>query len=140
MALPGLLIVFSLFGYLIIDCFHMSFNQVKPMLHIYKYVGLKNYINAFKDEDFIQAIFRNVVYTVVVVIFSLLIGMIEALIVNKKFRGNAFIRIIFIAPMILIPAATGIIWIMLYNTDFGWINQFISFLGGTRFPFLGSKD
>jgi multiple sugar transport system permease protein len=135
---PAIIFVFGIFGYLLFRVFQMSFFEYKPLLHIYNFVGLKNYIYTLSDKYFIGAISRNIIYTIVVVFFSFVIGMIEALIINSNFRGNSILRVVFMVPMMFIPAAAGVVWIMLYNTDFGWVNQLISIFGGTRISFLAS--
>jgi len=138
MALPAITIVFGLFGYLLIHVVYLSFRSYNPLLRINNFVGLENYIEILQDSVFLMAILRNVIYTGLAVGAGFFIAMGMALLVNMGFKGARVLRVIAITPMLLMPAAAGVIWVMLYNFDFGMINHILEFLGLSRQAFLAT--
>ncbi|WP_295152336.1 carbohydrate ABC transporter permease [uncultured Ruminococcus sp.] len=84
-----------------------SFNETKvqPGGMEMKYIGWKNYINAFrKDQDYSLALVdmlkNTALRTPLIIIFSIFI----ALVLNQKFKGRTFARAVFFLPVII---ATG---------------------------------
>lgn len=84
-----------------------SFNETKvqPGGMEMKYIGWKNYVNAFrKDQDYSLALIdmlkNTALRTPLIIIFSIFI----ALVLNQKFRGRTFARAVFFLPVII---ATG---------------------------------
>ncbi|MBQ8967026.1 sugar ABC transporter permease [Ruminococcus sp.] len=84
-----------------------SFNETKvqPGGMEMKYIGFKNYVNAFrKDQDYSLALVdmlkNTALRTPLIIIFSIFI----ALVLNQKFKGRTFARAVFFLPVII---ATG---------------------------------
>ena len=84
-----------------------SFNETKvqPGGMEMKYIGWKNYVNAFrKDQDYSLALVdmlkNTALRTPLIIIFSIFI----ALVLNQKFKGRTFSRAVFFLPVII---ATG---------------------------------
>ncbi|EGC03928.1 MULTISPECIES: sugar ABC transporter permease [Ruminococcus] len=84
-----------------------SFNEthVQPGGMEMKYIGWKNYVNAFrKDQDYSLALVdmlkNTALRTPLIIIFSIFI----ALVLNQKFKGRTFARAVFFLPVII---ATG---------------------------------
>ena len=91
----------------LIESLIYSFNQtsVQPGGMEMKYIGFKNYVNAFrKDQDYSLALVdmlkNTALRTPLIIIFSIFI----ALVLNQKFHGRTFARAVFFLPVII---ATG---------------------------------
>lgn len=76
----------------------------------YKIVGLINYINAFKDSRFLNAIRFNVVYMVLLVVLTLIISMVLALMINRIKWFSTLFRSIYFLPAVLSLVTVGLIW------------------------------
>jgi len=93
------------------------------------FVGLDNYVKMFLDGDVWQALLNTGKYAIIEVPFSIAIGLIVAVLLNRKMRGRTAFRTIFFLPMVAAPAGVAMVWRWLYNTEFGLINQLLSKVG-----------
>lgn len=93
------------------------------------YVGLKNYITAFKDEYFRQAIWTTLKFTIVSVFFELILGFFVALLLNSIRKGREIYFSIIIVPMMISAVAVGLIWRLLLHPDLGIVNYMLSRIG-----------
>lgn len=118
----------------------MSFTNLDFLKNTNDYVGFTNYIRALRDPEFYQALLRNIIYVVVVVIFNFFLGFGMALVCNERFRGNRILRATITLPMLLIPTAAAVLWRFLYNFDIGLINKLLAFLRIGSVNWLGSAN
>jgi multiple sugar transport system permease protein len=87
--------------------------------------GLGNYLDAFTDPRFLNALKVTFIFVGAAVVIEFLVGLGIALLVNRKFWAKrVFVSLIYI-PMIMAPIAVALMWRMLYNADFGPINYFL---------------
>src|SRR5437660_10815826 len=63
-----------------------------------KFVGIENYRAIFSDPFFRQAVWTSVKMTVLAVVLSLIIGTLFAILLDRKFFGQGFIRTLLITP------------------------------------------
>jgi raffinose/stachyose/melibiose transport system permease protein len=83
------------------------------------FVGVRNYRIAFGDPVFVQAIEHTLILTGLALIVQGPLSLGIALLLNRKFRGRAFMRLIIFAPYVLPPAVTAVMWsLMLYPGGF----------------------
>ncbi len=95
------------------------------------FAGLDNYVTAFTDEALRSSIVNTVVLTATVVIVSLLLGLGLALLLDRSFRGRAFVRTILIAPFLVVPVAAALVWKhALYNPEYGLLNGTLNAVWG----------
>ena len=73
-------------------------------------VGFKNYSFAFHDQYFIHAIEHTLILTVLSVVIQGPLSIAIALLLNRKFFGRTFLRMVIFAPYVLPPAVTGVMW------------------------------
>ena len=67
------------------------------------WVGLENYLQMLEDARFWHAIHLTVVYTISTVILQVVIGLALAMAFFRGFRGEGFLRVSVLLPMILAP-------------------------------------
>ena len=80
-----------------------SWNLLRPgTRHL---VGLSNYGSVFSQTGFRTAVFNTVGFTASAVIFSLVIGLILAILLDRKFRGRGVVRTLLISPFLIMPVA-----------------------------------
>ena len=80
-----------------------------------KLIGIGNYIEAFKDKNFLNATWFTVKFTVVSVITVNLIAFILALLLTRGMRGSNLFRTIFFMPNLIVGIVLGYIWNLIIN-------------------------
>lgn len=97
----------------------VSFSQWKGLLPDYTFVGFKNYIGLFSDERFQVDIRNTLIFTVVFVAGSLIIGLFLAILLDQGLRGEGIFRSVFLFPMAISYIVTGVVWRWLMNPAAG---------------------
>jgi multiple sugar transport system permease protein len=101
-----------------------------------KFVGLKNYINIFKNLEFYNSLFITIVYTILVTLGSIIIGIILASLLNKDVRGKVFFRTAYFMPVVTATAAAGIVWKYMLDPSQGIVNKFLNYIHLPSVPWL----
>lgn len=100
------------------------------------WVGFENYINAFtQDENFINALWFTVKFTVVSVITINVFAFFLALLLTKAIKGTTFFRTVFFMPNLIGGIVLGYIWNLLINAVLGIFGLDITF--DAKFGFWG---
>lgn len=94
-----------------------------------KFIGVLNYVKAFSSSDFWSALSTTVLYTTAAVVVEFGLGLAVALLLNTEFAGRSVVRSIAIVPLAVTPVVVGLVWRVLYNTDYGLINFVLHALG-----------
>lgn len=98
----------------------VSVSAWKGLLPDYTFVGLENFRNLlFNDQRFIIDIRNTVIFTVVFVGGSLLLGLVLAILLDQGLRGESFFRSLFLFPMAISFIVTGVVWRWLMNPAMG---------------------
>ncbi len=79
------------------------------------FTGIENYIRAFSDSNFRNALWFTVKFTVVSVISVNLIAFSLALLLTGKIRGRNFFRTVFFMPNLIGGIVLGYIWQLIIN-------------------------
>jgi multiple sugar transport system permease protein len=94
------------------------------------WVGGQNFHRMFfQDELFLKSLSVTVIYALVSVPLSMLFAFGLALLLNQKLRGGSIFRTIFYLPSIVPAIASSVLWLWLFNPDFGLLNAMLSTLG-----------
>ena len=97
----------------------VSLSEWKGLLPNYDWAGLKNYINLFSDARFRVDIRNTLLFTVIFVGGSLLLGLALAILLDQNLKGEAFFRSLFLFPMAISFIVTGVVWRWLMNPATG---------------------
>ncbi len=103
---PTVIIISALIIYPIFYNIYLSFFKVS-LVKGNTFVGLKNYIAILSDSSFWSSFFVTLMFTLLTVIGSILLGLGVALLMNRKFPGRTFVR-----ALILLPYVTPLIAIV----------------------------
>jgi len=97
-----------------------------------KWIGIDNYDHLLSDHFFRSAVWVSIQLTVFPVIGALLLGTGFALLLDRKFFGQGFIRTLLITPFLLMPVVVGLVWKnQMFNDLYGVINWVIEKFGGS---------
>lgn len=94
-----------------------------------QWVGVENYVKAFKDPLLHKALVNTLYYVVVTVPAGIVFSLALALAMNQQLRGIVFYRAIFFLPTITSAVAISLMWAWMYNPEFGIINSLLKFIG-----------
>lgn len=79
------------------------------------FTGLENYIRAFSDENFRNALWFTVKFTLVSVVTINVIAFSLALLLTNKIKGTNFFRTVFFMPNLIGGIVLGYIWQLIIN-------------------------
>ncbi len=102
------------------------------------WVGFRNYIRQFSDPVFWRALLNTVYFTVANIPLSMSIGLGLALFMNRKMLFRAVYRSVFFLPVITSTVAVSLVWLWIYEPDYGLLNGFLFRLGIKGPLWLGS--
>jgi len=133
--LPTLIGMFILHFLPIVQGIYMSFLRLNQFT-IGEYLAapfifLENYHTIlFKAQSpirigLLDAVRNTVIYTVFVTCGTLGLGMLVALMLNRRFRGRALARTLFLFPWIVPTYVTGLLWGFMWQRGVGIINIFL---------------
>ncbi len=126
---PGIIGLLWFFAYPIGASFFYSLT-IYDGLHSISWVGLGNYFNLFKDDVFWTSLYNTAYFVVFSVPLNLLAAFLLALLLNQQWiRGLAFFRTIFFIPSIVPLVASAVLWIWVFNPQYGLINTLLSYIG-----------
>ena len=97
----------------------VSLSEWKGLLPDYTWAGFKNYINLFSDPRFHIDIRNTVIFSVVFIAGSLLLGLGLAILLDQGLKGEGFFRSLFLFPMAISFIVTGVVWRWLMNPAMG---------------------
>jgi multiple sugar transport system permease protein len=131
MLAPMLLVLLLVIGYPLVDSFWLSLhraNLASPEQG-QPFVGLSNYLYAFRQPDFWYSIQRTLYFTILSVVLELVLGILFAVLLNERFRGNLGARLAMIFPWALLTVSNGVLWAWILNPTYGVANALLVQLG-----------
>ena len=93
------------------------------------FVGLENFKDLFQDDIFFRSLRVSAKWVLVEVISQLVLGMILALLLDKKFKGRGLYRCIVFFPWAISGVLTSMLWSLIYNENIGLLNSLLKDLG-----------
>jgi multiple sugar transport system permease protein len=111
----------------------LSFTNYRA-IGAYQFVGFDNFERLVKDEYFWKSLGNTSYYTFLGVPLFMVASLLYALLLNVKVRGIGIYRTIFYLPSLMPVVANAIIWVWIFNPEFGFANAVLNWLG---LPSLG---
>lgn len=106
-----------------------------------EFIGLDNYTNLPDDVFFRDAAWVSVQMTVLAVLLSLAVGTGLAILLDRKFFGQGFVRTLLITPFLVMPVVAGFLWkTQMFSATFGVLNWLLEQIGiepvefATKYP------
>ncbi|MGE6487561.1 carbohydrate ABC transporter permease [Paenisporosarcina sp. NPDC076898] len=93
------------------------------------FVGFDNYIQLFKDEEFLDSLWFTTKFSIASVILINVIGLSLALIVTSKIKSSKFLRTIFFMPNLIGGLILGFIWQFIFIKVFSSIGTIFGIEG-----------
>ncbi len=121
---------FLVFGlYPIIMSLYYSLCQY-DVLRIPHFIGLDNYITLlFEDHYFWKSVWNTLFYTVLRVPLCIIGSLLLAVLVNNAVRGIRILRTIYFLPSIVTGVVLSVLWMWMFNPQYGLINNALNIFG-----------
>ncbi len=103
-------------------------------------VGLENYAALPGDPLFRAGLVNTIVFAIAAVGGQIVLGFFLAVLCGRVGRGRVLYRTIFMLPILIPGIVVGAIWKLMYNYDFGLINQIVGLVGIAPQDWLGSPE
>jgi ABC-type sugar transport system permease subunit len=94
-----------------------------------QFVGFKNYVKLVNDDVLRQVIANTTVYTLAVVLITLLLALGLAVLLNRPMRFGALARTVFFLPVVTTLVAISGLWLFIYTPDFGLMTYLLRLAG-----------
>ena len=91
-----------------------------------KFLGLWNYIQVLGSAWFWQALGRTLYFTGVSTALETFLGLLVALLLNTRFLGVGFLRVLVIVPWAIPGIVNASIWKWIYNPEYGVLNAVLT--------------
>lgn len=103
----------------------MDWNGIGSM----KFIGIENYSQILQDSTFWLSVKNNVIIMVTGLIGQIPLGLIMALLLNRGLKGSSFFRTVGFMPVVISSVMVSLIFGMVYNTEYGLLNNMLKFIG-----------
>ena len=126
--LPALTVYAAFTAYPVIRTLYNSFHQVLPgRLDTFK--GLENYRMLFQDDIFWQTVRNTLTWACTAPLLEQILAILLALALYSKVPAARFFRIVWFTPVLMSFVVVGIIWMWIYNYDWGAVNVLLRAVG-----------
>ena len=138
--LPAVTIYVLLTAYPAFRTLWNSFHLVLPRKETF--IGLSNYVELAGDEIFRKAVQNTFVWAFASPLIEVSVALLLALALYAKVPGARFFRVAWFTPVLMSYIVVGILWMWIYNHDWGPVNTFLRAvgLGELARPWLGDPD
>jgi len=105
-----------------------------------RFAGMKNYVNVFDDDRFRESIRNTLYFAAGTVPSGVVTSLLLAALINRSIRGIYTFRALFYMPVVSSFVSVSLIWLWLYEPQFGLFNDTLEALGLPRSKWLRSAD
>jgi ABC-type sugar transport system permease subunit len=101
-----------------------------------EFVLLDNYAKLLSSAEFRDAAINTVVYTVLMVVFSIGFGLLLSLAITRRERASSLWQAVFFLPVAATMAAMAVVWRYIFDMNLGTLNMWLRTLGLPRVDWL----
>ncbi len=140
--IPAMAFFLTFWIYPLLQLFYYSVTDFNGINYNYDFVGLKNYAKVLTNGTLTNSMKNTLIYSIVTVAASNLIGLAVAMILNTKLHFKGLFRTCAYFPALFSAIVVGFIWSYVYMPGAGMIANLITIFGGdgTAFNPLGNYN
>ena len=131
--LPGILWVLTFTIFPLLYSLRLSFFKAR-LGRPETFIGLQNYVDAFKDYRFWDAMGVTLIFVIASTTITVLGGLGLALLFNREMRGQRVFRALFTMPIFTSAIAVGYLGLTIFHEQVGAVNTVLIALGMTNPP------
>lgn len=121
------------------DSFNMSMYRENKFGTKVIFVGEKNYLNIFSDQEYLKVVGFTVFYVGTTVVLTIFISFFLALLLNQNVPGTYIYRALIFIPYAVSPAISGTLWTFLLDPVAGHVNYVFMQLFGVQVAWLTTE-
>jgi len=126
---PALFMYAAFTVYPVLRTFYNSFHRIKPR-GVVEFVGLANFVELFTaDPVFWKAVTNTMIWAGIAPIIDVVTGLLLALCLYARVPFARFFRVAWFTPVLITYVVVGIIWMWIYNYDWGIANALLRWVG-----------
>jgi len=130
MLVPAVAILAALTLFPTIYMFTAAFQRISPDPSVEReFVGLDNFARMLGDAELQIAFWNTIVFTASAVTIEFVLGLALALLFERYVRRLSFLKTIMMMPMMLPSITVAITWKLIYQPQFGVLNELMFQLG-----------
>ena len=125
---PALLVILAVVAFPFLFNVVLSFSNAN-LYHIrdWRLIGFAQYLSVFKQQLFWSILLKTVIWTLVNIIFHVVIGVFLAVVLHQKFiRGKSAWRVALVLPWALPQYISALTWRGMFNYEYGAVNLLIT--------------
>ncbi len=113
---PAVFFFIFIIGAAFVSGVQLSFTDWNGLSDTYQYIGLKNFIGAIQDKEFITSLLKTFVYVILVVVLTNAIAFFIAYGLTRGIRAQGVYRVGFFTPNLIGGVVLGLIWRFVFST------------------------
>ena len=112
-----------------LSVFYFAFTDFTVFSPKADWVGTRNFQEAVDSELFLQALRNTLEYALYRVPSTLVVGLLVAVLLNRRVRGISVVRAIYYLPGLTSVIAVSVVWLWLFDPRFGMVNVLLEQVG-----------
>lgn len=128
-SLPSIVLVAAVLGFPVLYGIWQSLYRRDTLGAPLEWVGLQNYIDMFQSEAFWHSMNRTAIFVGGSLVIGITLGLIFAFALFRVVGKLRFLRAVTVAPYIISNVAAAVMFRILFNGQFGVVNQAIEWFG-----------
>ena len=130
---PSLILYLVFLIYPTLQVVKLSFFRGSASAKTFEFLGLENFSNLVRDENFWNALGHNLLFILFSGTATLVLALILAQCLVYCTRGRTFFRVVFLFPNVMAIVVVTVLWSFIFNPSFGILNALLGLLGLGKF-------
>jgi multiple sugar transport system permease protein len=114
----------------------LSFTKWEVTLKEKPFIGLGNYVELFQTARFLHSLLITALIVVIGVGMEFILGFGLAMVLSADMKGKRALVAAYLLPVMVMPVVVGYTWRLLWDTQYGPINQIIGWIIGRPFQYV----
>lgn len=119
---------------------YYSFTNWNGYSRSFRFVGFKNYITMFKDQNVRRAFINTIIYGFGSTVIQNVLGVLLALFLNQKIKCRGILRTVIYLPVMISPLIMGYVMYFFFNFSRGALNDILKFIGMAPVDWLANGN
>ena len=119
---------------------YTSLTNQKLYLENSTFIGIGNYVEFFKNDEFRASIYRTLFYTLAVISIQIPLGITVAWLLTQSNKLQSLLRNTLVLPLLIPPVVAGLMWKTMMQPQSGILNWILNSIGLPSFNWLSDID
>ncbi|HEU4320569.1 MAG TPA: sugar ABC transporter permease [Acidimicrobiia bacterium] len=128
-SLPSIILVAAILGFPVLYGVWQSLYRRERLASPLEYVGFQNYVDMFSSADFWHSMNRTAVFVGGSLVIGTALGLFFSFALFRVVERLRFLRAVTVAPYIISNVAAAVMFRILFNGQFGLVNQVFEWFG-----------